>query len=108
MILDVAEVEPDVPPWRDGVLLVAPLGESLDDICFAAQEAHEAHDFFAKTADLGEEDVEILDARDKNLVFYYFGFDLYIAEDRTEAVDDVIAVVGVRTCQFPLCFYFLL
>ena len=69
VVLDVAEVEADFTAGRDGVLLVAALGEALDHVCFAAEEAHEAHDALAALAYLTEERGVVVGAGDEDLVF---------------------------------------
>ena len=93
MVLDIAQIEADLAAGSDGVLFVAALGETFDDVCFSAEEAHERHDFLAAFADLAEERGEVVVAGDEDLVVDLVGFDCDGADDGFEAVDDVVAVL---------------
>lgn len=91
VILDIAQVQPNITTGGDGVLLVATLGEAADYICFAAQQAHQTHYFLAEATDAWEEGFEVVDTRDEYMIFNCFGFELHVADDWTEAIDDVVA-----------------
>jgi hypothetical protein len=92
VVLNVAEVEPDVHAWRDVVVLVAAFGEAAEDVGFAAEELHERHDGLADVADGAQEVVHVVAAGDEDLVFDGVGFGFDLVDEGGEGVDDVIAV----------------
>lgn len=92
VILDVGEVESDFRAGRDAILVVAALGEALDDIGFPRQETHEGIDLFAAFGDLAEERGEVVGAGDENLIFDRVRLVFDRGDDGPEAVDDVVTV----------------
>ena len=60
MVLDVTQVEANFGAGCDTVLVVAALGEALDDVCFAAKEAVEGVHRFAAVADLTQQGGEVV------------------------------------------------
>ncbi len=100
VVLDVAEVKTDVHAWGDVVILVAPLREAAEHVCFAAKELHERHDRLAHVADLPQEVVHVVTARDEDLVFDVVGFGFDFVDGRGEGVDYVVAV-NQSVCTAP-------
>lgn len=90
VVLDVPQVEPDLAARGDAVGFVAALGEALDDVRFAPQEAHEGHDLLSAFADLAQERGEVVGARDEDLVLDGVGLGFDAGNGRAVAVDDVI------------------
>lgn len=90
VILDITQVETDVATGRDAVLLVAALGEALDDIGLASEKPRQGRDRFAAVADLAKEIRKIVVARYVDLVLNGVGFDLDVVDGRTKCVHDII------------------
>lgn len=55
VVLNIAQVQTDVHTRRDLVVLVAALGEALEDVSFSTEQAHQAHDVLARDTNLLEE-----------------------------------------------------
>ena len=55
------------------------------------KQAHQTHDFLAQATDAREEGFEVVDTRNEYMVFNCFGFELHVADNWAEAIDDVIA-----------------
>jgi len=91
VVLDVAEVKANLSARRDRVLLVATLGEALDHVCLATEQAHEAHHTLAAFTDLPQERGVIVRAGDEDLVFDHLGFAFGVVDDRPKCVDNVVA-----------------
>jgi len=102
MVLNIRQVQPDVSTGRDAVLLVAALGEALDDVGFAAEQAQEGHDLFAAVADGAEQGARVLGAGGEDFVFDGVGLVLDVADDGAEGVDDVVAGRGGLAFDFCL------
>ena len=90
MVLDIAQIQPDIAGRRDPPVLVAPLREPFDDVGFVAHEPEEAHDFFAAGAyapehvglfGFFEDEHELVDGVD-------FVFDAL--DERPEGVGDIV------------------
>lgn len=90
MVLDITEVESNLRPRRDAVLIIAPFREPLDHVRFASEEPHQGVDFFAAFTNLPEQGREVVGARDEHLFFDRVRFALYRRDDRSERVDDVV------------------
>lgn len=90
MVLDVAEVESDLRPRRDAVLVIATFREPLDNVRFASEEPHEGIDLFAAFANLSEQRREIVRARDKHLLLDRVGFALDGRDHGSERINNVV------------------
>lgn len=106
VILNITEIQADIAARCNGVLLVAAFREAADDVCFAAKQPHERHDFFPETADAREEGFEVIDSGDEDVVFYGFGFKFDVADDRAETINDVITRKLSVNFSFRLTYNF--
>lgn len=91
VVLDVAEIKPNLSSRRNRVLLVATLGEALDHVCLATEQAHEAHYTLAAFTDLPQERGVVVRAGDEDLIFDHLGFAFGVVDDRPKRVDNVVA-----------------
>lgn len=94
VVLDIAQVKTNVHAWRDLVVLVAALGESLEDIGFATNEAHESDDIPPGTAGSSQKvfGVILTDHKDRVLDRIYFSLDAM--NDGEEAVYYVVTAAN--------------
>lgn len=92
VILNVAEIEADFGPRRDGILLRAAFGEAFNHVRFAAEEPHERHDLFATVADELEEGGEVIMTDSEDLIFDGIGFNLNSVDDGDKSIDYIVTV----------------
>lgn len=92
VILDVAQIEANLGPGSDGVLLRAAFGEAFDHVGFAAEKPHQRHDLLAAIADELKERSEVVMTNGKHLVFNGVGLNLNRVDDRDKSVDDIVTV----------------
>jgi hypothetical protein len=95
VILDITEVQADVHPRSNLIVLVASLGESLQNVGFTAEEPHQAHDVLPDVPDLAQELVHVVGASDKDFVLDLVRVALNLAYDRGERINNVVAVSGI-------------
>lgn len=92
MILDIAQIQPDVHAGSHFVVCVAAFCEAAEDVGFAAEQLHEAHDVLADHADFAEEGVHVVVAGYEDCVFDGVGFVVEFVDDGGEGIDNVVAV----------------
>ncbi len=90
VILDVTEIETDVHPRRHLIVLIATLGETLEDVSLASKQPHKAHDILAGSADFPQELSHVVGSRDEDVVLNLVGFLLQNMNDGRKAVDNVV------------------
>jgi hypothetical protein len=92
VILDITKVQADVHARSDLVVLVAPFRESLQNVCFAAEEPHQTHDVLSDVANLAQKLVHVVGTSDENFVLNLVRIALNLAYDRRERINNVVAV----------------
>ncbi len=92
VVLHVAQVQANLGARRHWVLLVAALGEALDHVGLAAQQAHQAHDLAPALANLAQQRARVVGARHEHLVLDHVRLALNVVDRGPKGVDNVIAV----------------
>ena len=90
VVLNITKIQTDVHPRRYTVVLVAALGEALQNICLASQKTQQTHDILAEDTNLSQESVCIIGTSDEYLIFNGIGIQLNPVNDWGEGIDDVV------------------
>lgn len=88
--LDITQVEPDVRSWRHLPILVAPLCETLDDVCLISHKSQKTHDFLSTTPDTPEHVALFCLLQDKHEFIDTIDFVFDALDERPKSISDVI------------------
>lgn len=100
MVLDIAQVEANLPTGRDAVRLIAALGEAFDDVGFPTEKTHERIVLLPAITDLLKKVPSVFATSDEDCIFDRIGFMLDRVDGRSEGIDNIIATWQVSMLDF--------
>ena len=92
VVLNISQIHSNIHSWRDFVIFVASLGETAQNICFAAEKLHQAHDVLSHFANSTQKRLHVVRTSSKDLILDFIRIPLDSSDYRGETIDNVITV----------------